>query len=80
MTQSIVGTLDQLQFKIERLAKALSDSQNRENRLKQQVQMLSSDNIELKEKVDAAHEQVNQILNQWFPELETKAGVKYGNS
>lgn len=80
MTQSIVGTLDQLQLKVERLVKALADSQSRENRLKHQIQTLSEENNALHEKVGTAQDQVNHILNQWFPELETKTGAKHGNS
>ncbi|MCZ8014281.1 MAG: hypothetical protein O9274_01155 [Limnobacter sp.] len=70
MTQSLLAKLDELQVKVSTLAKALEQSRNESNVSKDEIENLRRDNERLQKKVVHAQGQINQMLNQWFPELE----------
>lgn len=70
MTQSLLAKLDELQVKVSSMAKALEQSRTEAKSAKDQVEALRQDNEQLQKKVTHAQGQINQMLNQWFPELE----------
>lgn len=70
MTQSLLAKLDELQVKVSSLAKALEQSRGEANAAKNQIEALRRENEQLQKKVNHAQGQINQMLNQWFPELE----------
>jgi predicted nuclease with TOPRIM domain len=70
MTQSLLAKLDELQVKVSSLAKALEQSRIDAKGAKDQVDALRRENEQLNKKVTHAQGQINQMLNQWFPELE----------
>lgn len=80
MTQSLVARLDQLQAKVEMLSKALAESKNQERRLKDQLDAVCKENDKLRNKVDQAQGQINQMINNWFPELELTTEAENGDS
>lgn len=80
MTQSLVAKLDQLHRKVETLAKALAESQAQASRTHEQLKAVHRENEQLRGKVDQAQGQINQMLNQWFPELELTTEESNGNS
>lgn len=70
MTQSLLAKLDELQVKVSSLVKALEQSRGEANAAKNQIEALHRENELLHKKVNHAQGQINQMLNQWFPELE----------
>lgn len=70
MTQSLLAKLDELQVKVSALAKALEQSRHETQSSKEEIANLRRDNERLQKKVVHAQGQINQMLNQWFPELE----------
>lgn len=70
MTQSLLAKLDELQTKVSGLAKALEQSRQESKSSTEEIAALRRDNELLKKKVTLAQGQINQMLNQWFPELE----------
>lgn len=80
MTQSLVAKLDQLHRKVEILAKALAESQAQANRNAEQLKAVYKENEQLRNKVEHAQGQINQMLNQWFPELELTTEEQNGDS
>lgn len=70
MTQSLLAKLDELQVKVSTLAKALEQSRHESKSSKEEIANLRQDNERLQKKVVHAQGQINQMLNQWFPELE----------
>jgi len=70
MTQSLLAKLDELQVKVSSMAKALEQSRGEANTAKNQIEALRRENEQLQKKVNHAQGQINQMLNQWFPELE----------
>ena len=70
MTQSLLAKLDELQVKVSSLAKALEQSRLDNKSAKEQIEALRRENELLHKKVNHAQGQINQMLNQWFPELE----------
>jgi regulator of replication initiation timing len=70
MTQSLLAKLDELQVKVSGLAKALEQSRQESKSSTEEIAALRRDNELLKKKVIHAQGQINQMLNQWFPELE----------
>ncbi|MCQ8896335.1 hypothetical protein NQT62_07795 [Limnobacter humi] len=70
MAQSLLAKLDELQDKVSTLAKALEQSRHEQQKSQERAQQLSRENEQLRRKVDHAQGQINQMLNQWFPELE----------
>jgi predicted nuclease with TOPRIM domain len=73
MTQSLLAKLDELQVKVSGLAKALEQSRYESKTTKEQIEALRRENEQLHKKVNHAQGQINQMLNQWFPELELNA-------
>ncbi|MBU0782693.1 MAG: hypothetical protein KJ798_10230 [Gammaproteobacteria bacterium] len=73
MTQSLLAKLDELQVKVSSLAKALEQSRYESKATKEQIEALRRENEQLHKKVHHAQGQINQMLNQWFPELELNA-------
>jgi len=73
MTQSLLAKLDELQVKVSGLAKALEQSRYESKTTKEQIEALRRENEQLHKKVNHAQGQINQLLNQWFPELELNA-------
>jgi predicted nuclease with TOPRIM domain len=70
MTQTLLAKLDELQVTVSSLAKALEQSRHENNASKEEIENLRRDNERLQKKVVHAQGQINQMLNQWFPELE----------
>lgn len=70
MTQSLLAKLDELQGKVSSLAKALEQSRHEGKSTKEQIDALRRENEQLHKKLIHAQGQINQMLNQWFPELE----------
>ncbi len=70
MTQSLLAKLDELQVKVSGLAKALEHSRTESKAAKEQIEILRRENEQLHKKVNHAQEQIDQVINQWFPELE----------
>ncbi|HEX4856572.1 MAG TPA: hypothetical protein VFV28_07140 [Limnobacter sp.] len=70
MTQSLLAKLDELQAKVTALAKALEQSRADSKAAKEQIEALRRENEQLNKKVTHAQGQINEMLNQWFPELE----------
>ena len=70
MTQSLLAKLDELQVKVSSLAKALDQSRLDNKSAREQIEALRRENELLNKKVNHAQGQINQMLNQWFPELE----------
>jgi peptidoglycan hydrolase CwlO-like protein len=70
MTQSLLAKLDELQLKVSGLTKALEQCRQEVKTAKEQAELLRRDNDRLEKKVEHAQGQINQMLNQWFPELE----------
>ncbi len=70
MTQSLLAKLDELQHKVSGLTKALEQCRHEAKTAKDQAELLRQDNERLEKKVEHAQGQINQMLNQWFPELE----------
>ena len=73
MTQSLLAKLDELQVKVSSLAKALEQSRYESKATKEQIEALRRENEQLHKKLNHAQGQINQMLNQWFPELELNA-------
>ena len=78
MTQSLVSKLDQLQAKVEAMSKALAESKSQERRLNEQFKAVCKENDKLRHKVEQAQGQINQMLNNWFPELELTTEAENG--
>lgn len=70
MAQSLLAKLDELQEKVSTLAKALEQSRYEHRKSEERTELLARENEQLRKKVDHAQGQINQMLNQWFPELE----------
>lgn len=70
MTQSLLAKLDELQVKVSTLAKALDHSRAENRTTKEQIEALRQENAQLNAKLTHAQGQINEMLNQWFPELE----------
>jgi predicted nuclease with TOPRIM domain len=69
MTTPIHEQLDDLQAKVSKLISSLMASRQHSLDLQKKIDLLESENRSLKRKVDKSQEQVNQMLQQWFPEL-----------
>lgn len=74
MTQSLLAKLDELQIKVSGLARALEHSRIEQKKNQERADTLSLENEQLRKKVESAEEQINGMLNQWFPELELNGG------
>lgn len=70
MAQSLLAKLDELQDKVTALAKALEQSRLDQRKSDERTELLTRENEQLRKKVEHAQGQINQMLNQWFPELE----------
>jgi uncharacterized alpha-E superfamily protein len=70
MTQSLLAKLDELQAKVSILARNLEQSRLEQRKNQERAEQLSRENEQLRKKVELAQEQVDQMLGQWFPELE----------
>lgn len=70
MTQSLLAKLDELQAKVSNLSKELEQSRADSKSAKNQIEKLRHENEQLHKKVNDAQAQINQMLNQWFPEIE----------
>jgi predicted nuclease with TOPRIM domain len=70
MTQSLLAKLDELQTKVSTMAKVLELSRLEGKATKDQLEALRRENEQLHKKVRHTQGQIQQILNQWFPELE----------
>ncbi|HEX4878439.1 MAG TPA: hypothetical protein VFV39_01225 [Limnobacter sp.] len=80
MPQSLLGKLDELQGKITLLTKALEQSRLDHKTSREHIEALSRENEQLKKKVHHAQGQINQMLNQWFPELELNSENEVGST
>ncbi|HEX4842579.1 MAG TPA: hypothetical protein VFV57_02835 [Limnobacter sp.] len=80
MPQSLLGKLDELQAKITLLTKALEQSRFENKTSREHIEALSRENELLKKKVHHAQGQINQMLNQWFPELELNSENEVGST
>ncbi|WP_370262482.1 hypothetical protein [Limnobacter sp.] len=80
MPQSLLGKLDELQGKITLLTRALESSRQDSKASREQIEALLRENEALKKKVNHAQGQINQMLNQWFPELELNSENEVGST
>jgi predicted nuclease with TOPRIM domain len=69
MTTPLHEQLDQLHAKVSQLVGSLMASRQKNTALQKRIEMLEQENRNLRRKVDKGQEQVNQMLQQWFPEL-----------
>lgn len=82
MSDSLVTKLDLLHEKVSTVTRLLADTRYSEKKAKEQVELLSRENERLRKKLEQAQGQVNQLINQWFPELELELNAKdnHGNA
>lgn len=80
MSQSLVAKLEQLQQKVIALSKEVVELRVEERKSREQVKTLYKENEVLRKKVEGAQAQINDMLNQWFPELELTAEGDDGNA
>ena len=72
MTTPLHEQLDQLQSKVGLLIGSLMASRQKNVDLRKRIELLEQENRNLRRKVDKSQEQVNQMLQQWFPELDAE--------
>lgn len=80
MSQSLVAKLEQLQNKVIALSKEVVELRVEEKKSREQVKALYRENETLRKKVESTQAQVNDMLNEWFPELELTAEGDNGNA
>lgn len=80
MSQSLLAKLDELQEKVTQLAGALEQARYEASQNKESLNQLSKENEKLKKKVTQAQGQVNQMINQWFPELDLNTENSIGSA
>lgn len=80
MTTPLHEQLDQLQSKVGLLIGSLMASRQKNADLSKRIEMLEQENRNLRRKIDKGQEQVNQMLQQWFPELNEEQEQRNGHA
>ena len=80
MTTPLHEQLDQLQAKVGLLIGSLMASRQKNVDLRKRIELLEQENRNLRRKVDKSQEQVNQMLQQWFPELNEEQEQRNGHA
>lgn len=80
MTTPLHEQLDQLQSKVGQLIGSLMASRQRNGDLQKRIELLEQENRNLRRKIDKSQEQVNQMLQQWFPELNEEQESRNGHA
>ena len=80
MTTPLHEQLDQLQAKVGLLIGSLMASRQKNVDLRKRIELLEQENRNLRRKVDKGQEQVNQMLQQWFPELNEEQEQRNGHA
>ena len=80
MTTPLHEQLDQLQSKVGLLIGSLMASRQNNADLRKRIELLEQENRNLRRKVDKSQEQVNQMLQQWFPELNEEQEQRNGHA
>lgn len=80
MTQSLLAKLDELEKTVVELAKALEHSRFESKTAKNHIEAMAKENEQLRRKLQLAQGQINQMLNQWFPELELTQENEIGSA
>lgn len=80
MTTPLHEQLDQLQSKVGLLIGSLMASRQKNADLSKRIEMLEQENRNLRRKLDKGQEQVNQMLQQWFPELNEEQEQRNGHA
>ncbi len=80
MTTPLHEQLDQLQSKVGLLIGSLMASRQKNADLRKRIELLEQENRNLRRKVDKGQEQVNQMLQQWFPELNEEQEQRNGHA
>ena len=80
MTQSLIAKLDDLETKVITLARTLEHSKHEQKKSRDQAESLLKENESLRKKVEQAQGQINEMINQWFPELELNTENKIGSA
>lgn len=69
MTTPLHEQLDQLHGKVGQLIASLATTRQRNADLARRIDLLEQENRNLKRKLEKGEEKVNQMLQQWFPEM-----------
>ena len=80
MTTPLHEQLDQLHSKVGQLISALMSTRQRNTDLQKRIALLEQENSNLRRKIDKGQEQVNQMLQQWFPELDSEQEQHNGHA
>ena len=80
MTTPLHEQLDQLHNKVGQLISALMASRQKNTDLAKRIEMLEQENRNLRRKIDKGQEQVNQMLQQWFPEIDSEQEQQNGHA
>ncbi|MCE2681025.1 MAG: hypothetical protein LW629_11430 [Burkholderiales bacterium] len=80
MTTPLHDQLDELQTKVGGLISHLMASRQSNIALRKHIESLEAENKQLKQKVEKTSGQVNQMLQQWFPEVTAEEGRSNGHA
>lgn len=80
MTTPLHEQLDQLQSKVGLLIGSLMSARQKNADLNRRIELLEQENRNLRRKVEKGQEQVNQMLQQWFPELTEEQEPRNGHA
>jgi hypothetical protein len=72
--------LDTLQSKVATLISTLYAARQDNAKLSRRLEKLETENRQLAQKLGLAQEQVNQMLTEWFPEVELSTGGNDGSN
>lgn len=80
MSESLVAKLDNLHERVSAMTRSLVDSRFAEKKAREQAETLAKENERLRKKLEQAQGQINQMINQWFPELELRTEEQHGDA
>lgn len=80
MSESLVAKLDNLHERVSVMTRSLVDSRFAEKKAREQADALAKENERLRKKLEQAQGQINQMINQWFPELELRTEEQHGDA
>lgn len=80
MSESLVAKLDNLHERVGVITRSLVDSRFAEKKAREQADALAKENERLRKKLEQAQGQINQMINQWFPELELRTEEQHGDA
>ena len=80
MSESLVAKLDHLHERVSHVTRALVETRFAEKKAREHSEALAKENEILRRKLQQAQGQINQMINQWFPELELSNKDEHGNA